>query len=140
MHAARAEGARLVPGTEITAIETSGGRPAGIAGVCDVTDDWIPVYACTSLGGSYVAIGTSGNQFKNAPVIGQLMTALITECEAGRDQCHGLAGRHRGRPAKAGNRNGRSAAGAVPVLTNSAICAPVTAASVIPRVEWPVAT
>jgi hypothetical protein len=33
----------------------------------------------------YVAIGTSGNQFKNAPVIGQLMTALITECEAGRD-------------------------------------------------------
>ena len=60
-------------------------RPSGIAGVYDVTDDWIPVYDCTSLGGYYVAIGTSGNQFKNAPVIGQLMTALITECEAGRD-------------------------------------------------------
>jgi sarcosine oxidase, subunit beta len=60
-------------------------RPAGIAGVYDVTDDWIPIYDRTSLGGYYVAIGTSGNQFKNAPVIGQLMTALITECEAGRD-------------------------------------------------------
>jgi sarcosine oxidase subunit beta len=60
-------------------------RPLGIAGVYDVTDDWIPVYDSTSLGGYYVAIGTSGNQFKNAPVIGQLMTALITACEAGRD-------------------------------------------------------
>ena len=38
-----------------------------------------------SLAGYYVAIGTSGNQFKNAPVIGQLMTTLITQCEAGRD-------------------------------------------------------
>ena len=60
-------------------------RPTGIAGVYDVSDDWIPVYDRTSLPGYYVAIGTSGNQFKNAPVIGQLMTALITECEAGRD-------------------------------------------------------
>jgi sarcosine oxidase, subunit beta len=60
-------------------------RPAGIAGVYDVSDDWIPVYDNTSLAGYYVAIGTSGNQFKNAPVIGQLMTRLITECEAGQD-------------------------------------------------------
>jgi sarcosine oxidase subunit beta len=60
-------------------------RPTGIAGVYDVTDDWIPVYDRTSLRGYYVAIGTSGNQFKNAPVIGQLMTAIITQCEAGRD-------------------------------------------------------
>ena len=60
-------------------------RPKGIAGVYDVSDDWIPVYDRTSLAGYYVAIGTSGNQFKNAPVIGQLMTALITQCEAGRD-------------------------------------------------------
>jgi sarcosine oxidase subunit beta len=60
-------------------------RPSGIAGVYDVTDDWVPIYDRTSLGGYYVAIGTSGNQFKNAPVIGQLMTALITACEAGRD-------------------------------------------------------
>jgi sarcosine oxidase subunit beta len=60
-------------------------RPVGIAGVYDVTDDWVPIYDCTSLGGYYVAIGTSGNQFKNAPVIGQIMAALITECESGRD-------------------------------------------------------
>jgi sarcosine oxidase subunit beta len=60
-------------------------RPSGIAGVYDVTDDWVPIYDRTSLGGYYVAIGTSGNQFKNAPVIGQLMTALITACESGRD-------------------------------------------------------
>jgi sarcosine oxidase subunit beta len=60
-------------------------RPTGIAGVYDVTDDWIPIYDRTSLAGYYVAIGTSGNQFKNAPVIGQLMTEIITQCEAGRD-------------------------------------------------------
>jgi sarcosine oxidase, subunit beta len=60
-------------------------RPTGIAGVYDVSDDWIPIYDRTSLAGYYVAIGTSGNQFKNAPVIGQLMTRLIIECENGRD-------------------------------------------------------
>jgi sarcosine oxidase, subunit beta len=60
-------------------------RPSGIAGVYDVSDDWIPIYDRTSLPGYYVAIGTSGNQFKNAPVIGQLMTKLIVDCEAGRD-------------------------------------------------------
>lgn len=60
-------------------------RPRGIAGVYDVTDDWIPIYDKTSLRGYYVAIGTSGNQFKNAPVIGQIMTALIAACEAGQD-------------------------------------------------------
>jgi hypothetical protein len=27
-------------------------RPSGIAGVYDVTDDWIPVYDCTSLAGT----------------------------------------------------------------------------------------
>ena len=59
--------------------------PPASFGVYDVTDDWIPVYDRTSLRGYYVAIGTSGNQFKNAPVIGQLMAAIITQCEAGRD-------------------------------------------------------
>ncbi len=32
-----------------------------------------------------MAIGTSGNQFKNAPIAGKLMTALIEDCEAGND-------------------------------------------------------
>jgi sarcosine oxidase subunit beta len=60
-------------------------RPSGIAGVYDVSDDWIPIYDCTSLQGYYVAIGTSGNQFKNAPVIGQIMMTLINGCESGQD-------------------------------------------------------
>jgi sarcosine oxidase subunit beta len=60
-------------------------RPVGLAGVYDVTDDWIPIYDKTSLAGYFVAIGTSGNQFKNAPVIGSIMSALITDARAGGD-------------------------------------------------------
>lgn len=57
----------------------------GIVGVYDVSEDWIPIYDRTNLGGFYVAIGTSGNQFKNAPVAGRFMAELITAVEAGRD-------------------------------------------------------
>ena len=32
-----------------------------------------------------MAVGNSGNQFKNAPIAGEMMAGLITECEAGRD-------------------------------------------------------
>jgi sarcosine oxidase subunit beta len=60
-------------------------RPRGVVGVYDVSDDWIPIYDRTSLGGYYVAIGTSGNQFKNAPVVGLMMSRLITACESGQD-------------------------------------------------------
>jgi sarcosine oxidase subunit beta len=74
--------ARRVPGVAVPP------RPAGIAGVYDVTDDWIPIYDRTSLPGYYVAIGTSGNQFKNAPVIGQIMAGLITASESGQDHDH----------------------------------------------------
>jgi len=49
----------------------------GTVGLYDVSDDWIPVYDRTDLPGFYVAIGTSGNQFKNAPVVGDLMAAVI---------------------------------------------------------------
>jgi len=52
-------------------------RPTGIVGVYDVADDWTPIYDRTALDGCYVAIGTSGNQFKNAPVVGRLMAQLI---------------------------------------------------------------
>jgi sarcosine oxidase subunit beta len=61
------------------------GAPKGVVGVYDVTEDWTPVYDRTELDGFYVAIGTSGNQFKNAPVCGRLMTTLITEVENGAD-------------------------------------------------------
>ena len=51
-------------------------RPKGIAGVYDVAEDWTPIYDKTALPGFYVGIGTSGNQFKNAPVIGALMDRI----------------------------------------------------------------
>ena len=57
----------------------------GVVELYDVSDDWIPIYDRTDLDGFYVAIGTSGNQFKNAPTAGRLMAHLITECENGHD-------------------------------------------------------
>ena len=59
--------------------------PRGIAAVYDVTDDWIPIYDKTALPGFYVAIGTSGNQFKNAPLVGAYLRAIIDTCESGVD-------------------------------------------------------
>ena len=60
-------------------------RPTGLAGVYDVTPDWVPVYDRTDLDGYYVAIGTSGNQFKNAPLVGEILRTLVDACEAGHD-------------------------------------------------------
>jgi sarcosine oxidase subunit beta len=60
-------------------------RPRGIVGVYDVSDDWTPIYDRTALDGFFVAIGTSGNQFKNAPVVGQLMARLVEAVDAGAD-------------------------------------------------------
>jgi len=60
-------------------------RPVGYGALYDVADDWIPVYDRTSLAGFYVAMGTSGNQFKNAPVVGGFMATLIQACENGHD-------------------------------------------------------
>ncbi|USG63030.1 FAD-binding oxidoreductase [Sneathiella marina] len=57
----------------------------GVVSLYDVTKDWVPIYDKTSLDGFYLAIGTSGNQFKNAPVAGRMMEKLISECENGRD-------------------------------------------------------
>ncbi|GAA2999812.1 NAD(P)/FAD-dependent oxidoreductase [Kitasatospora sp. NPDC127116] len=60
-------------------------RPLGAAGVYDVADDWTPIYDRTALDGYYVAIGTSGNQFKNAPLVGRFLATLIDRVEAGHD-------------------------------------------------------
>ncbi len=71
----------------------------GIAALYDVADDWIPIYDRSSLGGYYMAVGTSGNQFKNAPLVGVLMAELILACEAGHDHDQAplrLKGRHTG--------------------------------------------
>jgi sarcosine oxidase subunit beta len=60
-------------------------RIQGVVDLYDVTDDWIPIYDKSDLPGFYLAIGTSGNQYKNAPVVGKMMTELITQCENGKD-------------------------------------------------------
>jgi glycine/D-amino acid oxidase-like deaminating enzyme len=60
-------------------------RPTGVAGVYDVADDWSPIYDRTDLDGYYVAMGTSGNQFKNAPLVGGFIATLVDGVEAGHD-------------------------------------------------------
>lgn len=57
----------------------------GFADLYDVSDDWLPLYDKTDLLGFYIAIGTSGNQFKNAGVVGHCMAELITAVEDGQD-------------------------------------------------------
>ncbi|MEM7275794.1 MAG: FAD-dependent oxidoreductase [Actinomycetota bacterium] len=57
----------------------------GTVGVYDASDDWIPIYDRTDLDGFYVAIGPSGNQFKNAGPVGFLMAELIEAVEDGHD-------------------------------------------------------
>jgi glycine/D-amino acid oxidase-like deaminating enzyme len=71
--------ARRMPGLHVPS------RPSGVVGVYDVTDDWTPIYDRTREPGYFVAIGTSGNQFKNAPLVGRLMATLVAEVRAGRD-------------------------------------------------------
>jgi len=61
------------------------GQATGVVDLYDVSDDWIPIYDCSDLGGFYMACGTSGNQFKNAPVAGEIMMALIAAVEGGHD-------------------------------------------------------
>ena len=56
---------------------------SGVVGVYDVSSDWTPVYDKTDVPGFFVAIGTSGNQFKNAPGVGFIMAHLIESVEAG---------------------------------------------------------
>jgi sarcosine oxidase subunit beta len=58
----------------------------GVVDLYDVSDDWIPIYDRSDLPGFYMAIGTSGNQFKNAPVVGHVMAELIDRVEHGHDQ------------------------------------------------------
>ena len=57
----------------------------GVVELYDVTDDWIPIYDKSDLPGFYMAVGTSGNQFKNAPIAGEMMAELVEACEDGRD-------------------------------------------------------
>jgi sarcosine oxidase, subunit beta len=71
--------ARRLPGLRVP------GRPTGVVGLYDVTEDWAPVYDRTAAPGYFVAIGTSGNQFKNAPLVGRIMATLVEGAAAGGD-------------------------------------------------------
>jgi sarcosine oxidase subunit beta len=53
--------------------------------MCKSTEDWMPIYDKSSLKGYYMAIGTSGNQFKNSGVAGMVMSELILSCQNGVD-------------------------------------------------------
>jgi glycine/D-amino acid oxidase-like deaminating enzyme len=59
--------------------------PVGLAALYDVTDDWMPLYDRSSLDGYFMACGTSGNQFKNAPMVGTLMRAIVDATLGGHD-------------------------------------------------------
>ncbi len=61
-------------------------NPRGVVELYDVSDDWIPIYDKSLLPGFYMAIGTSGNQFKNAPIAGELMADIIDATEKGNNQ------------------------------------------------------
>ncbi|NBR99905.1 MAG: FAD-binding oxidoreductase [Actinobacteria bacterium] len=59
--------------------------PSGIGALYDATDDWVPIYDRSSIDGFYMACGTSGNQFKNAPMAATFIRLLIEAAEAGRN-------------------------------------------------------
>ena len=60
-------------------------QPRGVCDLYDCSDDWIPIYDKSDMEGFYMAIGTSGNQYKNALVVGAMMADLIDNCEKGHD-------------------------------------------------------
>ncbi len=57
----------------------------GVVDLYDASTDWIPIYDKSRLPGFYMACGSSGNQYKNAPIAGKMMAALVDYCEAGND-------------------------------------------------------
>ncbi len=71
--------ARRLPGLGVPS------EKKGVVDLYDVSDDWIPIYDKTDLPGFYVAIGTSGNQFKNCHIAAYCLTRLIEAVEGGHD-------------------------------------------------------
>jgi sarcosine oxidase subunit beta len=60
-------------------------QPSGLGAMYDASDDWVPIYDRSSLHGFFMACGTSGNQFKNAPLAGQFMRDIIDATMSGHD-------------------------------------------------------
>lgn len=46
----------------------------------------MPIYDPTNVDRYHLAIGTSGNQFKNAPIVGGIMSTPVEACDRGHDQ------------------------------------------------------
>ncbi len=57
----------------------------GVVALYDVTEDWMPIYDKSDLPGFFMACGTSGNQYKNAPVAGKIMASLVQSADTGQD-------------------------------------------------------
>ena len=53
--------------------------------IYDASTDWLPIYDKACLPGIYMACRTSGNQYKNVPIAGNLMASLVEYYEAGND-------------------------------------------------------
>jgi len=60
-------------------------RPVGLAALYDASDDWVPIYDRSSLHGYFMACGTSGNQFKNAPLAGIYLREIVDATMSGHD-------------------------------------------------------
>jgi sarcosine oxidase, subunit beta len=60
-------------------------QPTGLAALYDASEDWVPIYDRSSLHGFFMACGTSGNQFKNAPIAGQYMRDIVEATMSGHD-------------------------------------------------------
>jgi sarcosine oxidase subunit beta len=72
-------------GLRIPSLKIPNNKMRGIVSLYDITEDWVPIYDKSNIGGYYMAIGTSGNQFKNSLIAGKLMTKLIDYVENGND-------------------------------------------------------
>jgi sarcosine oxidase subunit beta len=60
-------------------------RPTGLSALYDASADWVPIYDRSSLHGFFMACGTSGNQFKNAPLAGQFIREIVDATMSGHD-------------------------------------------------------
>jgi sarcosine oxidase, subunit beta len=60
-------------------------QPTGLAALYDASEDWVPIYDRSSLHGFFMACGSSGNQFKNAPIAGQYMRDIVDATMSGHD-------------------------------------------------------
>ncbi|MFF3854268.1 NAD(P)/FAD-dependent oxidoreductase [Micromonospora sp. NPDC002575] len=57
----------------------------GVVGLYDAAEDWLPIYDRTCFDGLFVAMATSGTQFKTAPIVGELLRHVIETELDGRD-------------------------------------------------------